>query len=374
MNRIREMMRDLCKPNGVCSCLSVCFGGNEESVCEYLGTIGDGIPVDSETIFDLASVTKLFLAIVYQKMVEENLVCLDEPIERYTIRFQNIANIKLKHLLSFNVQLQTDKRIDECNSRDEAIIELCDIKGNYSEKPIYSDMAALVLGELIYDISGKNFGDWIDDLFVGPYNLKATLWRKLPKDYSRICSYDNEKWLINGVLYNKNNPVAEVNDPKSRVLGNHSEFLCGNAGLFSSINDLEVLSKALLNGSIISKKSLMAIAEGGGWENRGDQQSFGFQCYRKDVNPIQTEVPSKASKYAIASVGFTGLYWLLDIENNCYIIIVANKLKDCVSKVYPNIAIEESRILFDGKQYDCSVNYVYQRDRLRDYIYDLLIV
>lgn len=373
MEHIRELMNNLCIPKGMCDGIGVCFGTKKKSVSECLDERNSNSIFDSDTIFDLASVTKLFLAIVYLKLVEERQVCLDKTIRDYTDRFPNICDIKLCHILSFNVELHTDKRIDKCVDRSEAVSVLNEIKGSYIDKPVYSDMPSMILGELLTDISGKDFGTWIDELFIIPLGLKNTVWKDVYRYKNKVCSYENEKWYVDGMLYEKNNPVAIVNDPKSRILGDQSKLLCGNAGLFSSINDLKTISQALLCERIISKKSLKEIAEGSGWSVRGEKQSFGFQCYRKDLDPIQTEVPLQASQYAIASVGFTGIYWMLDIEKECYIIIAGNKLRNCVSKVSPRSERFGNRILIDGKEYLCSINYVFQRDELRDYIYSCLL-
>ena len=374
MEHIRELMNKLCIPIGVCEGVGVCFGTKKDKVSDCIGENGNGCILDSDAIFDLASVTKLFLAIVYLKLVENGMVCLEKTIGEYTSRFSKIRDIKLCHLLSFNVELHTDKRIDSCANRLDALAILNDIKGNYIDKPLYSDMPSMILSELLVDVSGKEFGTWIDELFVAPLGLKNTVWEDVEQYKSNVCSYENEMWYINGVLSKKNNPIAVVNDPKSRVVGDMSKKLCGNAGLFSSINDLAIVSQALLDEKIITKQSLKKMAEGAGWNIRGEKQSYGYQCYRKDIDPVQTEVPLQASKYAIAMVGFTGMYWMIDIETECFIIIAGNRLHNCVSKVFPKDEKVGNEIIINGEKYNCSMNYVYQRDELRDYLYSKLYV
>lgn len=376
IEKINKMVEELCTPMGVCSGMGVCFGNKEKVITKCIGTDGKGACIDSDTIFDLASLTKLFLSIVYQRLIENQVISLDNTVADYTNRYPFIGNIKLRHLLSFNVELITDRRIDSCSNRSEAIDVLYGIKGYYSEIPTYSDMPSMVLGELLGEITGKYLGEWVDELIVRPLGLKSTIWRDIDLVHfkEKICSYDSEMWLVNGSLCKKNNPLGVVNDNKSRILGDGGKILCGNAGLFSTMNDLATISKALLNESVITKSSMINIAKGNGWDVRGKNQSYGYQCYRKDSNPVQTEVPIKASKYAISSVGFTGMYWLIDTEKECFVIIAGNKLHDCISKIIPDNDSFGNKIVFEGNSYNCSVNYVYQRDILRDSIYELLCV
>ena len=371
MNKLLEEMDCILNEKKLCTGLMVAYGNNVDENVYSMGENGDGAEMTSHTLFDMASITKLFLAIVYIKLKAVKLVDFDNFIGDYTSKYQNISNLTIKQLLGYNVHLQTDKRIDDCSNRDEAIKVLYDIKGEGILSQEYSDMPSLVLAELLTDITKKSFGQLFFEMICKPLGLKETLWGNQVHTHTDCCSYQNEIWLKNNNVIFKDNPIGIVNDPKARILSDNN-ILSGNSGIFMSTHDIIKFSKAFLNGYVLSEELVSDLVRGAGWELCSDHQSFGYFCYRKYVDPIQTEVPHSASDIAFAAAGYTGCYVLIDVVKNGYVFIGANRLKDRISKVIGINDSEECVHIRD--KYCSSVDFVYERDTIKNIICENLLM
>ena len=343
-----------------------------------------------EDIFDLASITKFFLAYVYiyideDKELQRELkidLNLNKTVGNYTKEsFTNIGNIRIVDMLSFNVNLETDGRIDDFDEKsyDEAYKCLNNIKGEYSKKQVYSDMPMLVLAELLYVITGKTFGEWVDELIVEKCKLTHTFWnyevaqsKNIDGIYSMLdkcIDYTGEYRVkasgkVECYQYQKGLP----HDTKARILSNKGTKLCGNSGLFASAEDVCTILQTFLNGDEKINRVLYRIVLGNGWDKESEKNSFGYGCYRKYYNAAQNEVPIMMSPYTIVASGFTGCYLALDLMNECFIFIGSNRLSGYISKLNSVMELpeEQGNIIINGNTYKSSVKYVYQRDIIRD--------
>jgi len=304
------------------------------------------------TLYDMASVTKLFFLITIMRLVEQGYLCLDAQIGDYSNSFKNIESLRLYELLNFSVSLSTDKRIDSFTSRDEAIQAIKDI--HVTDKPLkYSDMGAIVMSVLIDDVLSDSLYDYSNELWH-KNNLNNTFWWNDFNDSYRneMQSYDNEYTTSpNGVTV-VHLPLGVVHDPKSRILK-----VSGHAGIFSTPEDLSIFCQNVLSNTIISNKSLGVITS-----NKYDlcipPQRLGLLCYRKAFEQKNSEVPFKLSDSAFAISGYTGTYLVIDPELDFFVSVCSNRIyKRCTQR-----NSEEVIPVF------CTSNYVYRKDVLVDMI------
>lgn len=357
------------------------FEGNKNGFSECY--IDDSL--NEDMIFDLASMTKFFLSYVYlyldnNKEMQSKYgfqLSINKRIKDYTNDFFcEIGDLKLSDMLSYNVDIHTTGRIDDYreDEYDEAFNCLNHIVGVYSDSQIYSDMPMLVLGELLEIITGRGFGEWLDELIVEKYKLKNTFWNYKQIDgnkeiFNKLIDYGNEyKLKANGEIETFPYQKGKVHDVKARILSNGGKKLCGNAGIFASAKDICTLLNKFLNESEQVKSILMRIVLGSGWSNEAIKNSFGFGCYRKYYDIKQSEVPVLMSPYTIASSGYTGCYFALDLLNECFIFIGANRLANSISNAerLADFKEENGYIKIGEDKFKSTINYVYQRDIIRD--------
>ena len=66
-----------------------------------------------DTIFDIASITKLFTSLSILKLVQDKTISLNDEITKYAPEFKNLKGVTIFDLLTFRTPLKTNGRIDE---------------------------------------------------------------------------------------------------------------------------------------------------------------------------------------------------------------------------------------------------------------------
>lgn len=328
-----------------------------------------GFTLDENAVFDLASVTKLFTSISYMQLVDQKYCLLSDPVGKFTDRFPYLKNITLEELLTFQVNLRTDDRISYKTDYDYAMKLLTQIK-NYpltDDGRLYSDMPAIILGYLFYNICGLSLGKYIRDNILSECHMESSFFYKPPSLLlSRIIDYGIEYRLINGELTAKKTPLGEVHDEKAAVLINDENMLTGHAGLFSSAVDMSRFAQKLLGRELISDELLQLIGmnkTGHKLHAGGYSQFLGYLCNSKHCDRRLSEVFHGAAGNAFAMSGYTGTYLCVDPVNNIFCFIGTNRIANKMTQ-YPKELEYNNQIQYKNKTFTCTKNYVYIRDGL----------
>jgi CubicO group peptidase (beta-lactamase class C family) len=138
------------------------------------------VPVKPATIFQSGSMGKQFTATAVMMLIEEGKVSLDEKISKYLGEVPEAwQNITVRHLLTHTSGL-TDYPADFDFRRDYTEDELLKraqaIKPDFKpgEKWQYSNLAYVTLGILIHKVSGKFYGDLLQERIFKPLGMTTT--------------------------------------------------------------------------------------------------------------------------------------------------------------------------------------------------------
>lgn len=341
----------------------------------------DVAPLSNDSVFDLASVSKLFTCIAVLQLVERGKLSLHQSVGSADKRFSHIADVSLEDLLCFRANLQTTARMDAASSAEEAEALLFDIRqGPPPTRKFYTDMGAMVLKYIVETASDTAFWDYLKENIVRPLGMARTFAEVpqalLPETVD--CNY--ERRIVNGAYaLDTACPPGTVHDPKARLLNTAKSAPCGHAGLFASLDDMTILARGLLSGALVSRKTLLEIGvnrTGGRLPDGTDSQYMGYLCYSKQ--PVQTfsEVPAYFGQRTIALNGFTGNHFSVDPEKNQFMILLANRIHNRATTVTGRANPEdktETILWDDGKRYIVSQNFVYTKDKyLKNHIGDIL--
>ncbi|MDH7514315.1 MAG: glycoside hydrolase family 3 N-terminal domain-containing protein [Bacteroidota bacterium] len=200
--------------------------------------------VDSNTMYDLASLTKVIATTAAaMKLVEEGSLDLDTPVEVYLPAFRKNGKEKVtvRNLLLHNSGLPAFRSYESfCSTAEQALDTMLSERLVYSTgtKTVYSDIGIIALGKVIESIVGKSLDRYTEEIFFKPLGMKHTMF--LPPDSLKaFCApteYDSV-WrhrLLQG----------EVHDERAALLGG----VAGHAGLFSTATDLGRFILMLMNG------------------------------------------------------------------------------------------------------------------------------
>ena len=174
-------------------------------------------------------------------------------------------------------------------------------------------------------------------------------------------------------------PPGTVHDPKARLLNTSRPAPCGHVGLFSTLYDMTLLARGLLEGALLSRKTLLEIGvnrTGGKLPDGTDSQYMGYLCYSKQPDQTFSEVPAYFGERTIALNGFTGNHFSVDPEKNQFMILLANRIHNRATTVTGRANPEDKTEFIrwdDGKDYVVSQNFVYTKDRfLKNHIGNIL--
>lgn len=325
--------------------------------------------VNGFTIYDLASVTKMFTSISIQILARKKLIDLSKKISYYLPDFPGLKDITVYELLTFNAPVKTDGRVDKAQTKEDAERVFKTItfdSANNGARP-YTDMGAMVLKYLVEKVSGMNFYDFINKNILETSHMFDT-YVSIPEGKLRMVAPTGN----NGFYYKDGNyrintdiKLGECYDEKARILGQKDGNLSGHAGLFSTGNDMGNFSQALLRKEILTGEELYHMADNETGKKGQSIQYLGKLCYSKNPSQPDSEVYHPLSGRTIASAGWTGTQITVDPDNEIFYSLLSNrshnrmtyidKEKRELIKSYPNgkktITLPNGEEIIDASRY-----------------------
>ena len=213
--------------------------------------------VTGRSVFDLASVTKLFTGLCAVKLREEGLLDFGRPVSYYDSRFRGLKERTVEELMTFAVTVRTPVRLDACPDRESALAALFAAEGlAEQERRAYSDIPAMVIKYIIEAAAGMPFFECVRKTVLEPAGMTET-WAKVPAERIGDCQvYDREHRIEEGRYILREGLRRGVpHDPKAAVLQGDTGDLCGHAGLFSTMPDMIRFCRAILAERIVSGKA-----------------------------------------------------------------------------------------------------------------------
>lgn len=315
---------------------TVIIGNRQEVTIDNNGKIIPSIEMmTDDTIFDLASITKLFTSLSVLKLVQNGIINLSDDVIKYAPEFKNLKGITIFDLISFKIPLQTNSRIDKANSKEEAEKILFDIeisKNNDNKNP-YTDMGAMILKYVIEHATGMNYYDFIDENILKKLDMNDThvVIPKMKLDRVASTNFDGKIYRDGNFSINTTVSKGTVYDPKAQIMGQKEGILSGHAGLFSTASDMSKLSKGIISGKVIDEKFVEMMAKnrtGKKYIEDGKEkyiQYLGFLCYSKNPILANSELFHAMSGKSFASAGWTGTQLTVDPINQLYFFMASNR-------------------------------------------------
>lgn len=174
---------------------SIAIIQDEKATYKGFRKIGDSIEAihNEQTVFEIGSITKVFTSTLLTQMVIEDIIELDDyidkslgfkPKSKKTFTFQSLANhtsglprlpTNLNYLMNLNDPYQSyDEDTFNAYIKDE-MVPLEGKEGQYQ----YSNLGAGLLAKLLCQIEGSNFNELLNKRIFGPLEMsRSTCLRK----------------------------------------------------------------------------------------------------------------------------------------------------------------------------------------------------
>ena len=162
--------------------------GKEVYACHGVTSVENPLPIDQDTLFIVASVTKTFTATALMRLVAEGKVELDAPVHRYVPEFrlkdQQAADmITVLHLLNHTSGLDLRVNVD-AGEGDDALVRTVakmaemELIASPGTRPSYSQAGYDLLGRLIEKVTGHTFEQAMAQLIFEPLGLSHSFFER----------------------------------------------------------------------------------------------------------------------------------------------------------------------------------------------------
>lgn len=321
---------------------TVLCGNAQEYVMENGVLVSCPKAIEQDTIFDLASTSKLFTALSILKLNESDLLDVFDPITKYVPEFKNLGDITIYDLLKFRIMIVTDKRVDSAKTKEEAEQILFSVhkKEDQNFNNAYTDMGAMVLRYVVERVSKMPFTEFVQAVFFEPLGMHDT-HLNVPSDKLNRVANENYSTIIksDGTDITKyNNVPGTPHDAKAIAIGELEGIAPGHAGFFSTKDDMIKLGQALINGNILKKDTVYSISDTATGFKDDDKYTrfYGSLVYLKQPDPQNLSVYPPLSGKAFMSPGFAGTTLCVDPVNEITLFIGSGRLHNRIYQIHPN--------------------------------------
>lgn len=295
-------------------------------------------PMTADTIFDLASLTKVVAtATSIMILVERGKVRLNDPVSVYIpeLKGEGRENITIEQLLIHRSGYPPDFDLRErWTGYDEAIKRL--IKEPLRNPPgtrfVYSDIGFIALGEVVKRVSGIPLDQFAKQNIFTPLHMNDTGFHPAATLRARIAPTEKRRGQLSYLGDTATNIGAEgdvwlrgqVHDPTSYRMNG----VAGHAGLFSSAKDLAIYCQMILNGgeyggvrilgplSIAEMTRPRLISNTGGTRGLGWDINSSYSTNRGELFPLGS----------FGHTGFTGTSIWIDPPSQMFVVFLSNRV------------------------------------------------
>jgi len=290
-------------------------------------------PMRLDTIFDLASCTKPVATVsMTMKLYEEGKISLDDRVERYVPEFgqrgKNRATIR--NLLTHSSGLRPYATVDQIKEESgglppsQALIQyICSLAPDYEAGKgyKYSCLNYLLLMRINEQVAQTPAETYLRERIFGPLGMRDTGYELTKRQVSR-CAPTTRK--PNGEFLK-----GEVHDPLANFYKTAAAFP-GNAGLFSTAQDLSIFLRMLLNhGSfngvrIFKPDTVELMLTPQSPAESGALRTCGWAVLE---DPSQAAGASGAAARGpiLYHTGWTGTYLWLDRGSDTFMVLLTNR-------------------------------------------------
>lgn len=299
----------------------------------------DTIPMSTETIFDLASVSKCVGTTLSMMQLLENGYCrLSDEVNMYIPDYKpwtdpetgEEVDITIQDLMTHTSGVASYINVPSFVERfgedqPDSLIRFIATETTRSFRPktgyTYSCLNFITCQNIIQNITGQKLCDYAQEHVFDVLGLKHTCYRPA----------ETRPDLMPLVAPTELQPDGKclwgvVHDPIARRCNCGNS---GNAGVFSNCNDLAVICAAIMNGGAVNGKRILSpltvktmatvpsdndpwIGRALGWDNRGSAAGLRGDFFSRENS--------------ICHTGYTGTSVVMDLDNKIAVIVLAHRV------------------------------------------------
>jgi CubicO group peptidase (beta-lactamase class C family) len=274
---------------------------------------GPDAPCTVDSLFDLASLTKLATTALTLSFVRERVVAMETPFRELVPDFRGGRkdDVTLAQVLTHTAGLKWWLPLwKDVGSIEEAVWRaaqepLAQDLGTFT----YSDLGYVMLTQGLAAIGGRSFADLIRENVLGP--VEATTADFGPRPAERCVATEEDK------EWRKRRLRGEVHDENASSVGG----TCGHAGLFGTAADVAAIARVFRDGAVIGN-DLAALARTEHTKQGNVRRGIGLALRAPD-GPM---VGRHFSVDAYGHTGFTGTSLWIDPQLDLTVVLLTNRV------------------------------------------------
>ncbi|MFF9011592.1 serine hydrolase [Streptomyces sp. NPDC014870] len=282
------------------------------------------IPMAEDTVFDLASVSKLFTSILAVQQIERGTLELEAKVTAYLPEFGGGGkqDITVRQLLTHTSGFRAWIPLFKEPTREGQLRLL------WQEAPanapgtryLYSDLNLISLQLILEEITGRTLDSLLRTEITAPLGMHRTLFNPPSSWRPKIAATEDARLPWSGL--DRGMVRGEVHDENAFGMGG----VAGHAGVFSCAWDLAVLARTLLNGGaygrarILAPESVELMFTDFNTAFPGDEHGLGFELYQ------HWYMGAMATPRSAGHTGFTGTSLVLDPSTDAFLVVLGNSV------------------------------------------------
>lgn len=308
------------------------YGYSAKYIDRSLTEMKNPISMQPDTIFDLASISKIFTSTAVMILFEKGLFELDDPVANYIPEFaaNGKAEVTIRQLLTHTsgftawIPLYT-----QGNSREERIqlVFKQPLKNAPGSTYEYSDLNMITLGVLIERLSNQRQDEFVREHITEPLGMKDTMYNPPAELKNRIAATEYQSTPNRGLVW------GEVHDENAWSL----DGVAGHAGVFSTAEDLAKLAHIFINEGkyggkrILKPETVKLLLENQNAEFSGDDHGLGWELGQGWYMDALSE-----GTFSFGHTGYTGTSIVVSPNNKTVAILLTNRVHPSRATVSTN--------------------------------------
>ncbi|MET3697198.1 CubicO group peptidase (beta-lactamase class C family) [Bacillus oleivorans] len=302
------------------------------------------IAMEEDTIFDLASISKIFTTTAAMILYEDGHFELDDPVAAYIPEFaaNGKEDVTIRQLMTHTsgftawVPLYT---IGETREERLQYVFRYRLANQPGSTYTYSDLNMITLGALVERLTGQRLDQFVREQITEPLGMKDTMYNPPESLKHRIAATEYQPWTNRGLVW------GDVHDENAWSL----EGVAGHAGVFSTAKDLAIFAHMFLKdgtyGSkqILKPETIQLLSENQIPQFPGDDHGLGWEL----AQGWYMDGLSEAS--TLGHTGYTGTSIVINQNNDTIAILLTNRVHPTRSTVSTNPARRQfARLVADA--------------------------
>jgi CubicO group peptidase (beta-lactamase class C family) len=282
-------------------------------------------PVARDTIYDLASVTKVLATTAVAMLLHERgQLRLDEPLASFLSEFVSLAprhqraarkGVSLRMLLAHSSGLPAYEKLFQFASTREELLRATlttPLATPPGTRAVYSDIGFILLGEVLSRQAGLGLDLFARQEVFTPLGMAHTRFNPTPEWKAGIPPTEEDHSFRKRIIQ------GEVNDENAFVMGG----VAGHAGVFAPATDVARFAECMLRmGAPTLKSATVVLFTRREQSPAGTTRALGWDT----PSPTNSSSGSRFSQDSFGHLGFTGTSLWIDPHRQLSVALLTNR-------------------------------------------------